>query len=80
MSALTATAQRPDAREVGLAVINRVLPKHRKGIHAASNEMLRHEAERLEGQPPSPINTILLSHVDAERLWRRHLWRMGVGR
>jgi hypothetical protein len=78
---ITVTAPlRPDAREVGLAVINRVLPSIRAGLHDGDLDHLRHEAERWEAMHPSPLRSTVLADIDAERLWRRHLVRMGVGR
>lgn len=77
MSTLTATALRPDAAEIGLAVINRVLPAHRIGIHHHTNAELAHEAERLEAQQPSPVIRAMRAAVDSELTWRRHLARMG---
>lgn len=72
----------PDAREVGLAVINRVLPAYYEGLHARTTTplMLEHEAERLEAMLPSLVVRSMRSMVDAERTWRRHLARMGVSR
>lgn len=78
MSALTATAQRPDAREVGLAVINRVLPTYAAGLHAGDDAHLKHEAERLESLPKTPVIGAMRALVDSERTWRRHLARMGA--
>jgi hypothetical protein len=74
-----ATALRPDATEVALAVINRVMITYAKGVHAETTTplMLQHEAERLEGLPKSPVNTAMRAIVDAERTWRRHLARLG---
>lgn len=77
MNTVTETALRPDAREVGLAVINRVLPFYAKGIHHYSLTELAHEAERVEGLEPSPVVKSMRALVDGERAWRRHLNRMG---
>lgn len=77
MSAVTATALRPDAREVGLAVINRVLPAYAAGLHTGDAAHLAHEAERVESMPHTPVATTMRAMVDAERTWRRHLARIG---
>lgn len=77
MSALTATAIRPDAAEVAQAVIHRVLPTYRVGLHATTSAALQHEADRLEAVPKSLISDAMRASVDAERTWRRHLARMG---
>lgn len=77
MSAVTATALRPDAREVGLAVINRVLPAYAAGLHTGDNAHLAHEAERVETMPHTPVAVTMRAMVDAERTWRRHLARIG---
>lgn len=69
----------PDAREVGLAVINRVLPTYAAGLHNGDDAHLQHEAERVEALPKTPVITAMRAMVDAERLWRRHLARMGAG-
>jgi hypothetical protein len=61
----------PDAREVGLAVINRVLPTYAAGLHTGDNEHLQHEAERLETQESSPVIRAMRAMVDAERIERR---------
>lgn len=68
---------RPDAREVGLAVINHVLPAYAQGIHHCSLIELAHEAERVEAMPKSPVSRSMRAYVDAERAWRRHLARIG---
>lgn len=68
----------PDARAVGLAVINRVLPTYAAGLHTGDNAHLAHEAERVEALPKTPVVTAMRAMVDAERTWRRHLARMGV--
>lgn len=70
----------PDAREAGLAVINRVLPAYAAGIHAGDNAHLAHEGERLEALPKTPVVTAMRAIVDSERTWRRHLNRIGGGR
>lgn len=77
MSTLTATALRPDAAEIGLAVINRVLPAYAAGLHSGDADHLAHEAERVESLPHTPVATTMRAMVDAERAWRRHLARMG---
>lgn len=80
MSTLTVPlVQHPSAadREIGLAVINRVLPVHRLGVHHYTSAELTHEAERLETQQPSPVIRAMRAAVDAEQTWRRHLARMG---
>lgn len=64
-------------REVGLAVINRILPTYAKGIHAADARYLTHEAERLETLPESLVTSRMRAIVDSERAWRRHLARLG---
>jgi hypothetical protein len=78
MSALTVTVQRPDAHEVGLAVINRVLPTYAAGLHAGDAAHLAHEAERTEAMEESPVAHAMRALVDSERTWRRHLARMGA--
>lgn len=80
MSTLTVPLRQhltPAAREVGLAVIHRVLPAHRAGIHHHSRAELTHEAERLEAMQPSPVVRAMRAAVDDERTWRRHLERLG---
>jgi hypothetical protein len=79
VNATTATVLRPGANEVGLAVINRVLPTYRLGLHAPTTtpQYLQHEADRLEALPKSLISDAMRASVDAERTWRRHLARMG---
>jgi hypothetical protein len=69
----------PAVHEIGLAVINRVLPTYAAGIHARTTTaaMLAHEAERLESLPKSPVIGAMRALVDSERTWRRHLARMG---
>lgn len=62
----------PDAHEIGLAVINRVLPTYAAGIRAGDDAHLTHEAERLETQESSPVVCAMRAIVDAERLGRRH--------
>jgi hypothetical protein len=74
---ITSTALRPDADEVARAVINRVLPVHRAGVHHYTSAELAHEAERLETQEPSAVIRAMRATVDAERAWRRHLQRLG---
>lgn len=65
--------------EVGLRLINHVLPTYRKGLHAPTTTllMLAHEAERREAAPPSVVNDAMRAYVDSERTWRRHLARLG---
>jgi hypothetical protein len=63
--------------EVGLAVINRVLPTYARGLHAGDAAHLAHEAERVESLPPTPVANTMRAMVDAERTWRRHLARLG---
>lgn len=79
MSIATATALRPDADEVARAVINRILPTYRTGLHAVTTtpQYLRHEAERLEALPKSVVNDAMRASVDSERTWRRHVARLG---
>jgi hypothetical protein len=77
MSAATATALRPDAAEIGLAVINRVIPTYARGMHAAATPTLTHEAARLDGLPKSPVIGSMRAIVDSELTWRRHLARLG---
>lgn len=74
---ITATAPRPDAREVALAVIARVLPTYAIGLHAGDAAHLAHEAERLETLPKSLISDAMRASVDAERTERRRLARLG---
>jgi hypothetical protein len=74
---MTATALRPDAAEVGLAVINRVLPAYAAGLHAGDAAHLAHEAERVEALPKSLISDAMRASVDSERTWRRHVARLG---
>jgi hypothetical protein len=71
--------QHPTAadREVGLAVINRVLPTYAAGLHSGDSAHLAHEAERVESLPPTPVAKTMRAMVDAERTWRRHLARLG---
>lgn len=77
MSTLTATALRPDAAEIGLAVINRVLPAYAAGLQAGDADHLAHEAERVESLPHTPVATTMRAIVDSELTWRRHLARLG---
>jgi hypothetical protein len=66
-----AQAITPHAREIGLAVINRVLPTIATGLAGGDAEHLRHEAARWESMPPSPLRATVLALVDAERIDRR---------
>jgi hypothetical protein len=61
----------PADREVALAVINRVLPTYAQGMHAATDAVLRHEAERLEGVESTPVVKSMRAIVEGERLMRR---------
>jgi hypothetical protein len=71
--------QHPSAadREIGLAVINRVLPTYARGLHSGDATHLAHETERVESLPRTPVTNAMRAMVDAERTWRRHLARMG---
>jgi hypothetical protein len=60
-----------ECREVGLRVINHVIPTIAAGLHAGDADHLRHEAERWESMPPSPVRTAVLALVDGERIERR---------
>lgn len=57
-------------RESGLALINRLMPVVAAGVHAADNETLRHEAERLEAEPTSKVIKSMRLIVEAERAER----------
>lgn len=74
---IAATAPRPDAREVALAVINRILPTYRIGLKHYTLDELKHEAERVETLEPSPVSRAMRARVDSERTWRRHVARLG---
>lgn len=56
----------PDAREVGLAVINRCMCTYWAGQRNATVADLRAEAARLEALPKSRVNTTMRLIVDAE--------------
>lgn len=57
-------------REYALALINRHIVTFAKGMHAADDETLRHEAERLEAEPTSPVVKSMRAIVDGERAAR----------
>ncbi|HZE33432.1 MAG TPA: hypothetical protein VE198_18565 [Actinoallomurus sp.] len=83
MSTLTVPLRQhptPAAREIGLRVINNVLPAYAAGLHTGDAAHLAHEAERLDSLPASPVIGAMRALVDSERAWRRHLARMGAGR
>ena len=67
----------PAVHEIGLAVINRVLPTYAAGLRTGDAAHLDHEAERLESLPKTPVIATMRALVDGERAWRRHLARMG---
>lgn len=57
-------------REYALAVINRQLVIFATGMQAADDETLRHEAERLEAEPTSPVVKSMRAIVDGVRAAR----------
>lgn len=66
------TTVAPGSRTIALKLINRYMPVFQAGMHTADDLTLQHEAERLEGQEPSPVNTRMKQIVDAELRERRH--------
>lgn len=61
--------QHPTAadRETTLQLINRCIPVYAAGMHKASDEVLGHEAERLESEYSSPVVRSMRQIVDLER-------------
>jgi hypothetical protein len=59
-------------RENGLALINRCMASFAAGMHTADEAVLRHEAERLESMPRSPVVRSMRAIVDGELATRPH--------
>lgn len=57
-------------REYALALINACLVDYDRGMRAADPETLRHEAERLEAEPSSPVVKSMRLIVDGVRVAR----------
>lgn len=60
----------PAKREYALALINACLVDYDRGMRNADPETLRHEAERLEAEPSSPVVKSMRLIVDGVRTAR----------